>query len=445
LISTARSSLFARNVSGLWVAEAVILGAAFVQTIVVARVLGPKAFGTAALIVGTTGVVFTFLDPRSQEAVVKYLGAHHANGRYDQAAAVPKVAYTVDLVLAVLGFAFIALAAPWAQTHIIHSADATRLLIIFALAYTFTAPSTTSRAVLMTLGRFSTVALLQGGVAILRSALAIILVSVDLGVSGVVYAAGIAVVVESIFAAVLAHRAMRSELHRTWWGSSRKSLGGELRQILRFMAYTDVMSLIAGLAKEADVVLLGYLRGPTDVGFYRLASSVAAPMASLITPLQQVAYPRMARLAGVANAKGMQEAARRYALKVGLPVAGLALLVTPLLPIAVPAIVGSQYRPAIGAAVVLFVGGALTIPFFWGRPMVLAGGHLRFAFALGAVTTALTLAGYFVLGDAFGAVGVAAARASIGSVIANAGLAIYAIRKGPHIVGETGDVPPRAS
>jgi O-antigen/teichoic acid export membrane protein len=424
-----RVSLFARQVSGLWAAQGVVLAMALVQAIVVARLLGPKAFGTAALIIGSTSLVFTFFDPQSQEAVVKYLGKHHERGNLQQAAAVPKVAYGVDVLLGIVGFAIVAGAAPFINDHLLHSSSATRLLVFFAAASAFAAPSTTSRAVLTTFQRFSTVAVLQAGAAVLRAFLAVVFVAGGLGASGFVYAVGIGIVVESISAGVFAHRAVRESIGCSWWQGRRSALGTEFREIVRFMIYTDLTSLVVVFVKEADTVVLGALRGPRQAGFYRLAKSVASPMSSIVLPLQQVVYPRLARLAALRDEDGMRRVARDYTVKVGLPIAAAALVALPLLPFAVPALAGSDYEPAVGAAMFLVAGAALILPLFWARSAILAGGHVRGLFLISVVISVMTLAGYFVLGDPFGASGVAAARAGIAGVTGSLVVTGYLLSK----------------
>ncbi len=427
-LRTVRQSLLAREVGSLWMAEVVVLATAITQAAVVARALGPERFGTAALVLGTTALVFTFLDPQSQEAVVKYLGGHHAVGRVRHALAVPKVAYGADLLIGVAGLAVVAASSSWLADNVIHSHAADHLLLIYAAASTLAAPSTTSRSILTTFRRFSTVAVLQAGSAVFRTALVIVLVVAGAGVAGVVYGTAISVVVESVCAGVLAHRTVRRELGASWWSGRRATLGEQFREMVRFMVYTDLTTLVTAFVKQADLVALGLVRGPAEAGYYRLARSMTAPLASIVTPLQQVVYPRFAALAGTGDATAMGKAARRYTVNVGLPVAALALLGLPLLPFVVPAVAGSEYRPAVGVAAVLVAGGALSLPAFWSRPMLLAGGHVRFLLSVSIVLGGLTVVGYVVFAHLMGDVGVAISRAGIAGVGGSAAAVIYLAR-----------------
>jgi O-antigen/teichoic acid export membrane protein len=434
-LRTIRQSILAREVGSLWVAEGVVLVTSLLQAAIVARVLGPRDFGASALVLSSTSLVFTFLDPQSKEAVVKYLGAHHANGRIKQALAVAKVAYAADLIVGLAGFALVAGGASWAADHVIHSSATAHLLVIYAAASTMSAPSATSRAVLTTFRRFSTVAVLQAGASLLRTVLITLLVLADLGVRGVIYGAGITLVLESMCAAALAHRTLRAEVGGRWWQGRRAALGDQFREMVRFMVYTDLTSLVAVFVKQADLVVLGYVRGPTEAGYYRVARLVTAPLSSIVTPLQQVVYPRVAAMAGIHDHPGLRRAARTYTLKLGMPIAVAALLGIPLLPLLLPVVAGAEYRPAVGGAMVLLAGGALILPLFWARPILLAEGHVRFLLANASLVAALSLAGYFVLGELMGNVGIALSRSVFAGALGSLAGVVYFF----HARGRLGD------
>jgi O-antigen/teichoic acid export membrane protein len=245
------------------------------------------------------------------------------------------------------------------------------------------------------------------------------------GFRGVIYAESATLVVESLIAGVLAHRAMRSDLGFSWLQTKCSVLGDEIRHIVRFMIYTDLTSLANVFVKEGDVVILGLARGPTEAGYYRLAKALAAPIGSIVLPLQQAVYPRLAAMAGTGDVDGLRRATRRYTERIGIPIGALLLVALPLLPVVVPGMAGEDYRPAVATAAVLLAGAALTIPAFWARPMILAGGDVRVLFGISVVGTVLTVAGYVVFGNLWGGVGVAASRAVFASVLGTLALVVF--------------------
>jgi hypothetical protein len=123
-----------RNAGKLGGAGVVILALGIFQSILVARWLGPKDFGVAALILGVPMLIFTFFDPQTREAVVKYLGEFTTTGESHKALAVPKLAYVIDGALGIVGVAVVALLAPWAAAHILHDSSLVPLLIVWRRA-----------------------------------------------------------------------------------------------------------------------------------------------------------------------------------------------------------------------------------------------------------------------------------------------------------------------
>jgi len=400
---------------------------ALTQAVIVARLLGPRDLGIAAVIISFTTLVFNFIDPRAKEAVVRYLGQHVATGSVDQALAVPKVAYGADLLLGVLGFAFVCASATWVTDHIVRVGGMTHLLVIFAAASVFSAPAGTSRAILTIFRRFRLIAYVQGGASILRTALMVALVASGSRIDGVVYATAASVVVEAVVSTLLAHRVIVRELGASWLQGRRKSLGAEFREIVGFMIYTDLTSLVAVFVKEADLVLVGALAGPTQAGYYRLARSASAPTSSIVLPLQQVAYPRLTAIVAAGERVALRSVLIDYTRKVGLPLAALMLLSVPVLPALLPLVVGLGFGGAVAPAMILVAGGALTLPLFWTRPALLATGQVRLFFLLASATGAVAIAGFAVAAASFGASGVAFVRSGIAGVAGSglAGLALF--------------------
>jgi O-antigen/teichoic acid export membrane protein len=209
-----------------------------------------------------------------------------------------------------------------------------------------------------------------------------------------------------VVAARVSHRAWGGP----WLGARVADIGEERRGLVRFLAWTNLGSLVGLLGKEADALVLGLARGATDVGYYRFARSAAAVAGSLVGPLQSVAYRRFAALHGAGDREGIGRAARRASMRAAIPLGLLMLAALPFVPFAVRLVGGDAYRPAAGAAQVLLVGAALWMCFFWIRPLLLTLGDVREVAVANAVAALLAFAGYLAFAGGFGATGVAAAQ-----------------------------------
>lgn len=412
LTGAARSGL-ARNAGKLGAAQGVMLAVGLVQAVLVARWLGPRNFGIAALILSLPPLVFTFFDPKAAEAVVKFLGEFVATGQKREALAVPKLAYAVDAGLGLVGFAVVGIGAPLAASHLLGSGGGyAGLLVIAAAVQMASAPADTSRAILSTFGHFGSMAWAQAGAAVFGLAVVIVVVGNGGGVRGFVLASCAEVVVDAALAGWLAHRVIRRALGASWWHGRRADISGRLREFAGFLAYTDLSSLVSVFVKQADIVMVGWIAGPVQAGYYRLARSLTSPLTSGIVSLQAVLYPQVARLAAV-DSGAIVRRIRRWLVWGGLPLAALSLLPVPFVPQLIRLVAGADYLGAVAAARWMLVGSAFVLACFWLRPIQLATGQVRFILVNSIVTGVLSVAGFVVVAGPSGAAGVAAVRAVI--------------------------------
>src|SRR5262245_39061821 len=312
-------SALTRNAGKLGGAGVVVLALGIFQSVVVARWLGPKDFGVAALVLGVPALIFTFFDPQTREAVVKYLGEFTTTGETRKALAVPKLAYVIDSGLGVVGFVAVALVAPWAAAHVLHNGSLAPLLIVAAAAQATSAPADTSRAVLSSFGRFDAIAWQRGCTTVVRLVLVLMALGLGGGMSGFVYATCAAVVVDSLTAAWLAHAVLCRSLGQAWWHGRRHDVAPRLREMCDFLVFTDLTSLVAVFVKQADVVILGWIAGPVEAGYYRLARSITTPAATGTESLQSVLYPRVAQMTASSEPVDIIRRARDWFLRAGMP------------------------------------------------------------------------------------------------------------------------------
>lgn len=359
----------------------------FVQGILIARWLGPELYGVTALVMTYPSLVHGFFDARSVSASVKYLGEYQARGEHNRALAMCKLGYAVDLAVACLTFLVLVLTARWAAQSIAHNPAVADLMILYGAALIPRALVGTSNAVMATLGRFSFIASIEIGITFLRVVLVIGLVLAGWQVAGVVWANAAAAAAAGLFYGTLAWMLIR----RAWGGSifqgSLKALKGGRREIFSFLAYNDLGTLVGMIPKQLDAVLLGYFRNPTEVGYYRVAKSLSSSVGYLTQPLRSVTYPELARLWGLGDKGTFSQKVRKLAMWIGFPLGGVVLLSSGFMSIALPLLVGEIYLPAVDATQLLFIGSALSLAFFWLRPVYLAKGHVRQLFIINSSVT----------------------------------------------------------
>jgi O-antigen/teichoic acid export membrane protein len=422
-----KSSVF-KDVSGLWIAEIVGLVAVAIQGVLVARWLGAHNLGVAALIMSYPAVVFTILDTSSGQATIKYLGEFKATDRPEAARAMCDFGYALDGSVALMAFAIVAATALWAEHAIVHSDGVAWLLVLFSAGYVARFPLATSEAILTTFRRFTTLGQIQAAVNVFRSVLVLVLVARGAGVPGVIWGNAIGLACHGALLWGLARPPAFRE-----WGAARlrgawARLGDSRTEIRRFLLYTDAGSLIALFVKQFDVVILGFFRGATEVGYYSLARSIASLGGNIVAPLQSVVYQRFTALWGSRDRYELRRSVNRYAFGVGLPLALAALVATLFVPEGLRLAVGRSFAPAGTAAQVLVAGSAVWVAFFWLRPLMLTLDEVRFWTLDTSVVSVLAVVAFVAFVPHFGFLAMAVIQTAV-IVVAHVAGVLYLQRK----------------
>jgi O-antigen/teichoic acid export membrane protein len=377
---------FVRHVGVLTVANGVGAVLSVVQGILVARWLGPELYGVAALVMSVPSLVYTFFDARSAEASVKFLSEFDARGERERALAMCKVGYTVDFTIAMVAFLVILLLSPWAAKSIVKRPEMGWLIILYGSAFLPRALTGTSYAVLATLGRFPSIALIDTLTNILRVGLVLVLVGLGWQVAGVVWGNALAMAATGLLYGILAYGLAKSRWGRSWFFANWSYLKGRRREVIRFFAYNDLNALLGMIPKQLDVVLLGYFHGPTEAGYYKLAKSLVGVMAYITGPLQAVVYPRLAQAQAIQSKRAVRAQGWRLTWSVGLPLALSVVLAIPFASI-ILIFVGEAYKSSIHLFQLFLVLTGWQTIFFWLRPAYWSVGMLSTFISISTVCT----------------------------------------------------------
>jgi O-antigen/teichoic acid export membrane protein len=161
-----------------------------------------------------------------------------------------------------------------------------------------------------------------------------------------------------------------------------------------------------------DLLLLGYFRGPTEAGYYRLAKDLADVVEYVRIPLFSVSYAQLAKISGSGQRQAMRNAIRRLAFG-GMLLGVAVLLGAALVPFVLPLLVGSRYSPAVLATQLLMVAAGITLPFFWLRALYLLRNLVREFFIVTAAVTVAVMLLFPLLVSRWGELGAAGAMLAL--------------------------------
>ncbi|MEI6415435.1 MAG: oligosaccharide flippase family protein [Pseudomonadota bacterium] len=355
----------------------VALAASFLQTLLIARILGPVDFGVWAGIQAFCSVVASLLTFRTSEPVTRFLVEYRQHQDNHAIALLLGTALAVDAATQLLAILAIILIAPWVAGNLPGGVAAASLYPLFAWALLRSLFDHTWFSVARDLGRYRAIATLNAAFPVLRLALIATVITLSGGLTLPILAM-LMVIVGLIQMGVTGFFLWRAIESGYSLGLAALFQGDLLRRqallapFWSFMQATFLWSLFTALVKEGDVLILGGLRPAEEVGWYRLAKSLVATLQQIADLLGQVIYQDFSEQVVARNGAALRRTARLL-LQTWLPgvvvMTGIGMgLAHPV----IPAVFGANYQPAAEVFAVLLMGSGVVTMLFWVRPLALA-------------------------------------------------------------------------
>ena len=373
-----KSAFRAMFANGLYLfgGSAAAMALALVQTLILARVLGPAQFGIWSAVQSFVLVAYSLCTFRTSEPVTRYLVAYREQQDYSLMELLLGSALATEFVTRCLSAALVVLLAPWLAGSLLGGYEALPLYLLVALAQLGAVFDQVWFSVARDLGRYRAIAVLGGVFPLLRV--------LGYGALTLTHAltldtlAWLTVVIggaQAVITGWCLFGAMASGYKVRLGGMVHAGLIRRRREIAPFwgfMAATFYSSICSSMIKEADTLILGHFQSAENVGHYRLAKSLAATAMKVGEMLAQVIYQDFSELV----VRGQLFEVRRRVIvlcRTWLPLVAVGTAVT--IGLAEPVIVwvfGAAYQPSAGPFGVLMVATGVVTMVFWVRPIVLA-------------------------------------------------------------------------
>ena len=180
---------------------------------------------------------------------------------------------------------------------------------------------------------------------------------------------------------------------------------GEFLAVFRFSQWVMAGMALAAIYERLDVILLGLLRGPAEVGVYAPAVMLASMPELVVSVVLTVVNPRVAALYEEGRFNELVSGYLRYSIPIGAcAITGAVLLGGPV----ITTLFGSKYSNSIGLFKILAVGTLcfyIVTPVYSALLSILAPRRVLLATSL--AVSAVTLGGFLAI-PLFGATGAAA-------------------------------------
>jgi O-antigen/teichoic acid export membrane protein len=359
--------------------------ARIVFTIMLARLVGPEAFGIVAQAAVYIGIVGLLLDQGFSSALIQRRRVERH---------MPGAVVSVNLAVgAALMLLTVAVASAWAD--FMNTPELTLVLTLLAPSLLIRAASVTPRAVLLRQMRFRTIAIADVTAAVGGGALGVA-VALRGGSYWALVAQTLTTDVLVLLVLILAGAGIRPNLHLRY-----------VRKIAGFSGRAFAAGvLLNSISRNIDNLLVGKFQGPEALAFYGLAYRLLLlPVQLLTITVGGVLFPAFSRRAHDLTAiRSQLTRATRTLAALVLP--GMAL-VAAAAPQLVVTLFGQDWEPAIPIVQVLAMAGAVQAIYRPSTtPLVLGLGHAALNLRYAVLTTAVLTAG-IVVGLPFGPLGVA--------------------------------------
>ena len=378
-----------------------------VQSLLMARFLGPRDFGVMAVVMSFTALVYQIFDARSWETIVSFVGGFLRGQEHEKAAATLRLVLFGDAATTLLAYVVIYVSAPAVARAFLKSAGDANLLRFYALVLPAGAVVGVAMGLLRLRKKYSWLAMQEVAAAAVQSIGVIVLVATGRGLREVVAWFVVSALLRAALFVWLGLRSARE--FSVDWRPRRgmAALKDDVASISQFWFASSGLAVLKGLHQNADTLFLGYLLGPAAAGVFRVARSLSNFAAVPATPLYQATYPELSRLWNASNIEAMRSTVARVG-RITAALSAAAVLVAwvaagPL----ITSVSGPEFQPAVPIFRLLIVGVAVSTVSQYGHAMLMAARQTtRVLWAFGVPLTAQVV-GLIVLTPTFGAWGAA--------------------------------------
>jgi O-antigen/teichoic acid export membrane protein len=373
-----------RNSSYLFISNAI----SAVLSIVTANLLGVVDFGLLGIIIAFVSNANRLLSFRMSELVVRYVGEAVASGDRDKAAAVVKAAGGAEALTSVFAYLVVLVLSPFAAKFIAHDSGFTPLFYLYGLSILTHFASETATGVLQVSGHY-------------RSQAVINLIQSIVTALGIVYAfythAGLLTVLIAYLLGKVILGLAPICVALYWlprflypgWQKSAYSLKPLRKELVHFGLSTNFSGTINMVARDSEVLWVGYFFSPMVAGFFKTALAIINLVVMPITPFISTTYPEITQSVATRQWLRLKNLLRRVtmlsggwtiAVSVGLVLFGRQLLFNPITILGrTISIYSAEFLPAYPIILVLLVGFGFANTFFWNRPLLLATSQADYA------------------------------------------------------------------
>jgi O-antigen/teichoic acid export membrane protein len=363
-----------RNSGYLLSANALAMAGSMLQGALAARLVGVEGLGIVGLVTDFATNLNRLTSFRMGQLVVRYVGEYSSRNQETEAAAAFKAAGLVEIGSSLAAVVLILLLAPLAATYLAHDPSATPLFRLYGLAILANLVNESATGLLQHSDRFRYLAQITVGSSMFTLVLMVAAFLAGGGLAAVVLAYTLGKASGAIAVSALAMSEARRRWGRTWWRTPLSSLASRWREMASFAASTNLSTTITLITRDSELLWLGLLSDPVQVGYYKVARALSSAVYLPVEPMISTTYRETA-----VESSSRRWPNVRYLLRSGSLLAGAWTLagvfgLVVFGPWLLRLIYTAEFLPAYPVLVVLLIGAAAVNVFYWNRSLLLLLG-----------------------------------------------------------------------
>jgi O-antigen/teichoic acid export membrane protein len=396
-------SRLSRDSAVIFVGNVLRTAISIMTSIIIARILGQDNYGFIILAMAAVNAVVQFMDVRTSEGLIKFMGGALALGNQREAVTYFHIALGVDTLLMVATVIVVSVVSPLLVATNENAEVLQQLVWIYLFTVPFSTLENTFSTVLIVYKQFR----LHAFKAVVKSLVLLFCLSLlaarDMSALmwGYVIGAAFTFGVSAILAFSLMMRNLDILRGQDYLGAGR--------QFLPFAFHTSLMASLKAVSTNIDILLLGALRPPGEVAFYKVAHNAASLMSMPVSPMGTVIYPAINEAwaqQDMARVKHLVKQFVRYSATISLSITLFLMLGADIL---ILLTYGAPYVPAANLIRLLAIGITIESIARWMRPTVLASGNPQLVTFSGILALTSRLVTVVPLAWLYGAMGSALA------------------------------------
>jgi O-antigen/teichoic acid export membrane protein len=361
-------------------------------SILTANLLGVRVFGVLGIVISFVSNINRLLSFRMGDVVVKYMSNHLARDEKQAAAAVVKAAALTEGITSLLAYGILAALAPLAARYLADDPSTLPLFLLYGLSILSNITTETATGVLQIGGHYRSQAMINFVQSIATAGVIVYAYFSQTGLMTVLMAYLAGKMILGLGPIALAMYWLPRMLGKDWIKAPFKELP-PLKEFVKFSLSTNFSGTVNMVARDSEVLWVGYFFSPLEAGFFKTALAVINLVVMPITPFISTTYPeitraiaefRWARLRRLLGRVTAIAAAWTGAVAVGLILFGKPVLFESW------NILGRsfhvykpEFAPAYSVLLILLAGFGLANILFWNRPLLLALGKAEIPLRVG--------------------------------------------------------------